>query len=79
MAAHALLARVKAAKGGGKSSCASPCKRLWEIAEEMRLANPLCPRKEILARAESEGIHPLTARTQFQAWKKASEGKALTS
>lgn len=47
------------------------CARVWEICEE----NPLASSREIAELAIQEGIHPVTAVTQYFRWKKALSAK----
>jgi len=60
------------------SSVEKPVKRVWHIADEMVKAalesgQPAPRRKEIEAECVRRGIASGTARTQYQAWKKAND------
>jgi len=55
-----------------KSTIESPSKRVWEIAEQMKAANPNVRRKDVIAACVEQGIAYYTARTQYQLWFKAS-------
>lgn len=55
-----------------KSIIESPSKRVWEIAEQMKAANPNVRRKDVIAACVEQGIAYYTARTQYQLWFKAS-------
>jgi hypothetical protein len=50
------------------STAERPTKAVWFIADEMRLADPLARRKDIIAECQARGIAYFTARTQFQLW-----------
>lgn len=68
--------KVKAAKAAPvelteaqrTSTAERPTKAVWFIADEMRLADPLARRKDIIAECQARGIAYFTARTQFQLW-----------
>lgn len=67
-----------------KSSIEKPTKRVWHIADEMHLAareaGKLAPsRKEVQDECVRRGIASGTARTQYQAWKKATDEAAANS
>lgn len=51
------------------STIKSPVKRVWHIADEM----PKASRKEVIAECVRQGVGYGTARTQYQAWFKASQ------
>lgn len=51
------------------SSIKSPVKRVWHIADAM----PKASRKEVVAECVRQGVAYGTARTQYQAWFKASQ------
>ena len=73
--ASKLLAALSQPKNDGLlhvSAIASPCAMVWEIAGSMLAANPETRRKDILAACEERGIAFYTARTQYQAYRKAS-------
>lgn len=55
-----------------KSTIESPSKRVWEIADQMKAANPNVRRKDVIAACVEQGIAYYTARTQYQLWFKAS-------
>lgn len=55
-----------------KSTIESPSKRVWEIAEQMKAANPNVRRKDVIAACVEQGIAYYTARTQYQLWFKAN-------
>jgi hypothetical protein len=55
------------------SSIAKPTKQVWHIADEMKAANPQVSRKEVQDECVRRGIASGTARTQYQAWKKAND------
>lgn len=57
---------------GRLSTCEKPTKAVWNIADEMKAANPAITRKEVVAECIRRGVAPGTARTQFQAWFKAN-------
>lgn len=56
------------------SSCEKPTKRVWHIADSM----PKASRKDVMAECVRQGIAYGTARTQYQAWFKASQESART-
>ena len=61
-----------------KSSILKPTKRVWDIADEMVKAaaeagKPAPTRKEVQDECVRRGIASGTARTQYQAWKKACD------
>ena len=58
------------------SSIESPCKAVWEIADEMKLSNPTAKRAVILAECVSRGIAYYTARTQYQQWREVQKEMA---
>lgn len=67
-----------------KSSIEKPTKRVWHIADEMhaaaREAGKAAPsRKEVQDECVRRGIASGTARTQYQAWKKATDEAAANS
>lgn len=69
---------------GGKtwvhmSSIPKPTKQVWFIADEMIAANPKATRAEIQAECVARGIASGTARTQYQAWKKAGDNDRLNA
>lgn len=51
------------------SVCEKPTKKVWHIADSM----PKASRKEVMAECVAQGIAYGTARTQYQAWFKASQ------
>lgn len=51
------------------STIKSPVKRVWHIADSM----PKAARKEVIAECIRQGVGAGTARTQYQAWFKASQ------
>lgn len=51
------------------SSIEKPVKRVWHIADSM----PMASRKEVMAECVRQGVAYGTARTQYQAWFKASQ------
>ena len=51
------------------SSIKSPVKRVWHIADSM----PKAARKDVIAECVAQGVASGTARTQYQAWFKASQ------
>lgn len=51
------------------SSCLGPTKKVWHIADSM----PKASRKDVMAECVAQGIAYGTARTQYQAWFKASQ------
>ena len=51
-----------------RSTAKSPCLIVWDLCFEMG-AN--VKRKELLARAVELGVNESTAKTQYQAWRKA--------
>lgn len=51
-----------------KSTVENPSKLVWEIAEQMTVANPKVRRKEIIEKCVASGIAYYTARTQYQVW-----------
>lgn len=51
------------------SSCEKPTKKVWHIADSM----PKASRKDVMAECVRQGIAYGTARTQYQAWFKASQ------
>lgn len=51
------------------SSIKSPVKRVWDIADSM----PKASRKDVVAECIRQGVGAGTARTQYQAWFKASQ------
>lgn len=55
------------------SSIPKPTKAVWLIADEMIAANPQATRKAIQEECVARGIASGTARTQFQAYKKARD------
>lgn len=52
-----------------KSEPLRPTKLVWQIADDMKEANPTVSRKEVLEECERRGIAFYTARTQYQVWK----------
>lgn len=62
----------------GNSEIDSPVARVWVIADQMwaeALANGEKPRrKDVVQRCQDEGVAYYTARTQYQAWYKATNG-----
>lgn len=67
-----------------KSSIEKPTKRVWHIADEMMDAattasKPLPSRKEVQDECVRRGIASGTARTQYQAWKKARDEAAANA
>jgi len=56
-----------------KSIIESPSKRVWEIADQMKAANPNVRRKDVIAACVEKGIAYYTARTQYQLWFKANK------
>lgn len=67
---------VKSSDGDlkGKSSIDSPCRVVWDIAEEMEGAR----RKDILAACVEAGIAFYTARTQYQKYREAMKEAAAS-
>jgi hypothetical protein len=66
------------------SSVAKPTKYVWEVADEMNAAarqagRPAPTRKEVQDECIRRGVASGTARTQYQAWKKASDNAAQNS
>lgn len=66
------------------STCESPVKRVWAIADAMiadAKANnrPSPSRKEIQDECVRQGVASGTARTQYQAWKKANDNDAANA
>lgn len=57
------------------SSVTKPTKLVWEIADDMRKANPDARRKDIIQACVDAGIAYNTARTQFQHYFKACKGE----
>ena len=55
------------------SSIPKPTKAVWIIADEMIAADPKATRKAIQEECVRRGIASGTARTQYQAWKKAND------
>lgn len=53
------------------SKISSPVAMVYAIADAMVAVNPAVQRKEILDACVNNGIATLTARTQYQLWKKA--------
>lgn len=51
------------------STVKSPVKRVWHIADSM----PKAARKDVIAECVAQGVASGTARTQYQAWFKASQ------
>jgi hypothetical protein len=51
------------------STCEKPTKKVWHIADSM----PKASRKDVMAECVAQGIAYGTARTQYQAWFKASQ------
>ena len=51
------------------STCEKPTKKVWHIADSM----PKASRKDVMAECVRQGIAYGTARTQYQAWFKASQ------
>lgn len=51
------------------STCLGPTKRVWHIADSM----PKASRKDVMAECIRQGVAYGTARTQYQAWFKASQ------
>lgn len=67
-----------------KSTIEKPTKRVWHIADEMHAAareagKPAPSRKEVQDECVRRGIASGTARTQYQAWKKATDEAAANS
>lgn len=67
-----------------KSSILKPTKQVWHIADEMVAAalaagKPAPSRKEVQDECVRRGIASGTARTQYQAWKKANDDAAANS
>lgn len=67
-----------------KSSILKPTKQVWHIADEMVAAalaanRPAPTRKEVQDECVRRGIASGTARTQYQAWKKANDDAAANS
>lgn len=67
-----------------KSSILKPTKQVWHIADEMVAAalaanRPAPTRKEVQDECVRRGIASGTARTQYQAWKKANDDSAANS
>lgn len=56
-----------------KSGVQSPVKLVWALCDAYRKENPAISRKEILEKLIGNEIAFYTARTQYQAWKKATE------
>lgn len=55
------------------SSIPGPTKAVWHIADEMIAADPQASRQQIQDECVRRGIASGTARTQYQAWKKAND------
>lgn len=51
-----------------ESTATRPCKLVWQIADDVFLANPEAKRSEVLAECVKQGIAYFTARTQYQQW-----------
>jgi hypothetical protein len=56
-----------------QSTIEKPVRAVWFIADEMKAANPSVTRKEVQDECVRRGIASGTARTQYQAWKKAND------
>ncbi len=61
-----------------QSTIGKPCNQVWEVAIEMNEAakedgEPAPARKDVIAKCVEMGIAFNTARTQYQAWFKASK------
>lgn len=60
-----------------KSEIEKPCNQVWEIAIEMNAVvhqgEPAPKRKDVIAACVEQGVAYNTARTQYQAWFKASK------
>lgn len=68
--AHALQVNADLPAGKPKlSTCEKPTKKVWHIADSM----PKASRKEVIEECVRQGIAYGTARTQYQAWFKASQ------
>lgn len=50
------------------SEIPNPCKTVWGIATDMKEANLMVKRAEVLAACVAQGIAYYTARTQYQSW-----------
>jgi hypothetical protein len=78
----AKAAPVELTEGQRTSTAERPTKAVWFIADEMRLADPLARRKDIIAECQARGIAYFTARTQFQLWsncqKEMADREAVT-
>lgn len=66
------------------SSCESPVKRVWAIADAMNAqaraeGKPAPSRKEVQDECVRKGVASGTARTQYQAWKKANDNDAANA
>jgi colicin import membrane protein len=66
------------------SSCPSPVKRVWAIADAMckearEAGKPMPSRKEIQDECVRQGVASGTSRTQYQAWKKANDNDAANA
>lgn len=51
-----------------ESTVERPCKLVWQIADDMKAANPKVTRREVLDAAVTAGVAYYTARTQYQQW-----------
>jgi hypothetical protein len=51
-----------------ESTATRPCKLVWQIADDVFLANPEAKRSEVLAECVKQGVAYFTARTQYQQW-----------
>jgi hypothetical protein len=71
-----LVAKLPDPKLRGRSKVDSPVARAWQIADEMHAkATPEAParRKDVVAAMQEAGITYYTARTQYQAFYKATD------
>jgi hypothetical protein len=55
-----------------KSTVVNPVKVVWDLCESMKQAR----RKEVIAAAVAQGVNYYTARTQYQLWLAAKNGRA---
>lgn len=51
-----------------ESTVERPCKRVWQIADDVHAANPAAKRGDVLAECVKQGVAYFTARTQYQQW-----------
>jgi hypothetical protein len=63
------------AKERVQSTVANPVKLVWQVAEEMKKADPNVRRKDVVAECIKRGVALHTARTQYQRWSKSQTAK----